>query len=214
MTLFPNVRPQANALAIIDAERHPIVYKYAQVNTEAGHSVAERREQLWMEGYRRYGDEMEAVLQRSSKNIKNARVWHRSLEAKLEDPWMLVGLTVGIMDPQLSYAWKTFQYGDGSQSSAAASVARLFINYGNPPARYEEFIDWIRELYEDGVPLDGLTWHHAADRFFRGWTYPEILRVMDTGITAEEARRTRLKTVSHMLLYMDGIPLEYVLEME
>lgn len=213
MPLFPNVRPTGNALRIIDAERHPTLFKYATTNAEQRAGVSERREQLWMEGYRRFGDEMEDALKRAPKNIKNPRAWHRNLEAKLPDPWMLVGLTVGLMDPSLFYAWRTWKHGDGEGSTQAEEVIRHYVNHGNPPPRFQEYVEWYRPVAPDGITLGAKTWTDFSGQRFRGWKYEDLLRVIDTGISAEDALKSGLKTAEQVAFYMGGMPLEYAQEM-
>lgn len=213
MPLFPNIRPKDKALAIIDAGQHPAVFKYAAANAEQRGGVSDRREQLWMEGYRRFGDEMEYALGRASKNIKHPRSWHRQLEAKLPDPWMLVGLTQGTMNPALAYAWKTWRYGDGEGRSQAEEVIRHYVNHGSPPPRFAEYVEWYRPLAGHGITLGRKNWTDFDGRKFHGWSYEDLLRVLDTGISAADTLKTGLKTADQVVLYTDGMPLEYAQEM-
>jgi len=212
---FINIRPKARALDIIDAVRHPSCAKYARQSIELGaKGISAPRENGWILGYQRFGDEFERALGNVS-TAKNPRAFHARLEKRLDDPWKLLGVRLSELSAGTQAAWHLVR----SQSSVVA----LYVTRGPAPEGYDRFLEW---RYGDaGYPSSfGGTWiegrlgrHiHRVTATQRLWTMPHILDVMASGRTfADFEALTEAGLLSprqfHAVLH-EGVPLEYALE--
>jgi hypothetical protein len=206
--LFPNVRPKASALALIQRDRHPRVLRYAEAAMRSKLGVSEHRENLWIEGYQRFGDEFEATfaaLKGNFNTIKRPARMHNELEGKLADPWMLVGRRLEELPQSVQDAWHLFR--------SREDVVRVWINDPKPPVDLADIFSWaVGDGYFDWENL-GKTWTDRITTKFR-WTLPELREVMAYGLTHEEVdeyRRRGLKTAKQFAAHFrDGIPIEYI----
>ncbi len=212
--LFPNYRPKSAALALIQKERHPRVYRYAEASMNSKLGVSSHREDCWIQGYQRFGDEFEAVfasLKGSFNTVKRPARMHSYLEEKLPDPWMLVGRRLEELHPGVQAAWRLFEY-------HREDVVRLWLKDPQPPADFEEIVLWSRSDDYYGWETLGKSWTDYVTPFLgKNWTLAEIRRIMGYGLSHEEFDKYRsrgLKTPEHFAAHFEqGIPLEYVTEL-
>lgn len=210
--LFPNYRPKSAALALIQKERHPRVYRYAETAARSKLGISAQREDLWIQGYQRFGDEFEAVfagLKGMFNRIQRPARMHNELESELPDPWMLVGKRLTELHPGVQAAWRLFH-------SHREDVVRLWLREPKPPADLEDIVLWARcDGYYDWEKPDK-TWTDVLTKSMMDtrWNVAAIRQVMGYGLTHEEVdeyRRKGLKSPAQFAAHFeDGIPIEYV----
>ena len=209
--LFPNYRPKSAALAVIQKDRHPRVHRYAEAAVRNKQGISAQRENLWIEGYQRFGDEFEAVfagLKGRFNTIQRPARMHNELESELEDPWMLVGRRFAELHPGVRDAWELFP-------SNRENVVRLWLHDPKAPADMRDIVLWARDGgYYDWTSL-GKGWTSTlVSSFGREWGIANIRQVMAYGLRHEEVdeyRQRGLKTPAQFAAHFeDGIPLEYV----
>lgn len=221
MVVFRNVIPQRDALAIIDKEKHPRVYRYAEASTEKDTAASPRRLKLWIEGYKRFGDVFEKVLDTHGRRYRRALSLGRTLEENLPDHWMLVGLLHSELPQGVQDFLDAFK-GDGSYSGERARefVAQMYMTNQKWNPEHDAVIAWIpRGQLPDSFSKQ-TKWANSV-KVFRGqsepWTMDEALLVVDT-IPYGEAKQLHkvdaLKDPQKMLLhYTEDIPVEFLAAM-
>lgn len=215
--VFRNVIPQKEALTIIDREKHPRVYKYAQTSAEKGVSANAHRLALWIQGYKRFGDEFEKTLEVHGRRFRRALSLGRELEGNLPDKWMLVGLLASEL-PSGVQALQRALAKPGIPLHPA--LAQMHMNKKKWNPEHDKVIAWIPE---DRLRYDyqnRAAWSDSV-RIFNGqkepWTMDEALLVLDT-ISYDEAKELHkvdaLKDPRKMLLhYTEGMPIEFLAAM-
>lgn len=219
--IFRNVIPQKDALALIDKERHPRVYKYAEASTERDIGAASRRLKLWIQGYERFGDVFEEVLNTHARRYRRALSLGRTLEENLPDRWMLVGLLHSELPQGVQKFLDAFK-GNTSYSGDRARefVAQMHMNNKKWNPEHDAVMAWIPKSQLSSSFSNQTNWATSI-QVFRGqaepWTMDEALLVVGT-IPYDEAKQLHkmdvLKDPRKMLLhYTEGMPIDFLAAM-
>lgn len=208
--LFPNYRPKSAALALIQKERHPRVYRYAEAAVRSKLGTSAQRESLWIEGYQRFGDEFEAVFSAMAgrfNNVKRPARLHNELESQLPDPWMIVGRRYTELHPSVQYAWTVFRFNRGD-------VIRLWLHEPKPPVDLEAIYTWATDGQNFDWERPEKTWTDRVTDDLN-MTLAEVRRLMGYGITRDEVKEFQklgFRSFSQFSAHFeDGIPIEYIL---
>ena len=208
--LFPNYRPKSAALALIQKERHPRVYRYAEAAVRSKLGTSAQRESMWIAGYQRFGDEFEAVfaaLKGNFNTIKRPARMHSLLESKLTDPWMIVGRRLEELHPSVQDAWGIFR-------SNREDVIRVWLHEPKPPVDLKAIYIWATKDQDFDWERPEKTWTDRITNDF-GMTLSEVRRLMGYGITRDEAKEYQRRGIRSLAQFAahfeDGIPIEYVL---
>lgn len=208
--LFPNYRPKSAALALIQKERHPRVYRYAEAAVRSKLGTSAQRESMWIEGYQRFGDEFEAVfaaLKGNFNTIKRPARMHSLLESKLADPWMIVGRRPEELHPSVQDAWGIFR-------SNREDVIRLWLHEPKPPVDLEAIYTWATDGQNFDWERPEKTWTDRVTDDLN-MTLAEVRRLMGYGITRDEVKEFQklgFRSFSQFSAHFeDGIPIEYIL---
>lgn len=219
--IFRNVIPQKDALALIDKGRHPRVYRYAEASTERDIGAASRRLKLWIQGYERFGDVFEEVLETHGRRYRRALSLGRTLEENLPDRWMLVGLLHSELPQGVQKFLDAFK-GNNSYSGDRARefVAQMHMNNKKWNPEHDAVLAWIPMHQLSSSFSNQTNWANSI-QVFRGqaepWTMDEALLVVDT-IPYDEAKQLHkvdvLKDPRKMLLhYTEGMPIDFLAAM-
>lgn len=219
--LFRNVIPQKDALALIDKERHPRVFKYAEASTEKNTSASTRRLKLWIEGYKRFGDVFEETLGTHGRRFRRALSLGRALEENLPDRWMLVGLRTSELPEGVQLFLHAFRNNGNYEGERAREfVAQMYMTNQKWNPEHDAVLAWMpKDELRDSFSKRA-KWADAIKVFCgqaEPWTMDEALTVLDT-IPYDEAKRlhkvTALKDPRKMLLhYTEGMPIEFLAAM-
>lgn len=224
MPIFDNCVPLEAALAVVDAERHPLTHEMVQksVGSQSWHwkpsPTSESRRSKWIDGYRRFGDQFERVFEQYHVTVHRPADITDALEQHLFDPWMVVGL----LEPELPASVIRINKALlRSYDRVAAGVALMHLADVAWPERLDKLVDWLPEERDIRFALNDREYEDDWEKWFRftlsdatsvGWTTAQALRIVDD-IPYPEAWRLYefpvLRDPENMLMhYRDGIPLE------
>lgn len=178
------------------------------------------KQNRWMKGYTRFGDEMEAAFAQASG--KNPRLVAESAATKLADPWMMRGMLRNEVNPSLLAVFENLR---GLSKKQGARLLRDF-----PPPEALSIMKWLGRY--DIHSVTASTWNAAIssylvsdgmaidyrDRSGYIFTWPELFELAHSGTSPADVRafcrkyKTSAAGVVHHLV--QGKPLSDTLDRE
>lgn len=176
-------------------------------------AILNQKQQRWLRGYNRFGDEMEAAFAQASG--KNPRLVAESAATHLADPWMMRGMLHSEASPPLLAVFENLRglskkHGSKLLHDSPPEVAIDIMEWlGRYDIMNEYVTNWAAAI-SSFLMFDGLGFR-AIDRRGAVFTWAELFQLSQSGVTPGEVRefyrayKTDSRGVMRHLVYGDSL---------
>lgn len=174
--------------SLLEQIRPEHVHIRAYVRSE--NAVKNQKQERWLRGYARFGDEMEAAFAQASG--RNPRLLAESASTHLADPWMMRGMLRHEVNPSLLAVFENLRGLSKKQG------ARLLLDF--PPPEAPSIMKWLgrydimnetshnwASAISSYLMFDGMGFR-AIDRRGAVFTWPELSELSRSGVSPDEVR--------------------------